>query len=62
MAEQAEVVAGGGEHGIDTVAVAAFEIVAAQAVIVFEMTNHRLDGSTPSHLASNGLGDTPDLA
>jgi hypothetical protein len=28
-AEQAEVVAGGGEHGIDVVAVAAFEIPAS---------------------------------
>ncbi len=44
-AEQAEVVGGGGEHGIGTVAVAAFEMVAAQAVIVFEMADDRLDGA-----------------
>jgi hypothetical protein len=44
------------------VAVAAFAIIAAQAVIVFEMADDRLDGGSPSHLAADGLGHMPDLA
>jgi len=42
--EQAEVVARGGEHGVDAVAVAAREMVAARPVAVLEMADHRLDG------------------
>src|SRR6478672_9900395 len=34
-------VAGGGEHGVDAVAVAALEMVAAHSVVVLEMADHR---------------------
>lgn len=52
--EQAEVVAGGGEHGVDAVAVAALEMVAAHPVAVLEMADHGLDGSATPHLAADG--------
>jgi hypothetical protein len=49
LAEQPEVVAGGGEHGVDAVAVASLEMVAARPVVVLEMADYRLDGgATPN--------------
>jgi hypothetical protein len=42
-AQQAEVVAGGGEHGVDAVAVAALEVIAAHAVLGLDVPNDRLD-------------------
>src|SRR6266567_613700 len=60
--EQAEVVAGSGEHGVDAVAIAALEIVATHAVIALQVANDGFDGGATAHLAANGLGDTPDLA
>ena len=62
MAEQAEVVAGGGENGVDAVAVAALEMVATHSVVVLEMADHRLDGGTTPHLAADGFGDAANLA
>lgn len=60
--EQAEVVAGGGEHGVDAVAVAALEMVTAHSVVVLEMADHRLDGGATPHLATDRFGDTANLA
>jgi hypothetical protein len=37
--EQAEVGAGSGEHGVDAIAIATGEIVAAHAVILLEVTD-----------------------
>src|ERR1700722_10522433 len=37
-------------------------MVATHAVVVLEMADHGLDGRSATHLASDGLGDTPDLA
>jgi hypothetical protein len=51
-----------GEHGIDAVAIAAREIVAAHAVILLEVADDGFDGGASAHLAADGLGDTPDLA
>jgi hypothetical protein len=59
-AEQAEVVAGGGEYGIDAVAVAAFEIVAVHAVLGLDMADDRLHRGAALHLAADGSGDAPD--
>ena len=42
--EQAEVAAGGGEHGVDALAVATVEATAVDAVLGLEMADHRLDG------------------
>src|SRR5262249_18505788 len=47
--EQAEVVAGSGEHGIDAVAIAAREIVAAHAVILLEVADGGFDGGATAH-------------
>jgi hypothetical protein len=58
--EQAEVEAGGCEHGIDPVAISAFEIVATHPMIVLEMADHGLDGGATAHLATDGFGDPAD--
>ena len=60
--EEAEVVAGGGEHGIDAIAVAPFEIIAAHAVLGLDVADDRLDRGAPLHLAADRGGDAPDLA
>src|SRR5215469_18723710 len=60
--EQTEVVAGGGEHGIDTVAAAAFEIIAAHPVLGLDMPNDRLDSGAATHLAADRGGDAAHLA
>ena len=41
--EQAEVVTGGGEDGIDAIAVAAHGVIASHRVLGFDMTDDRLD-------------------
>jgi hypothetical protein len=46
-----EVVADGGEHGVDGVAGAVSEMIAAHAVLGLEMSDHRLDGGTSPELA-----------
>jgi hypothetical protein len=45
--EEAEVVAGGGEHGVDAVAVASLEIIAVHAVLGLEVVDHWLDRGAP---------------
>ena len=49
--EEREVVSGGGQHGVDGVAVFAGEIVAVHAVLGLEMADDRLDGRAPPHVA-----------
>src|SRR5215510_468024 len=56
--EQAEVVAGSGEHGVDAIAIAAGEIVAAHAVILLEVADDGFDGGAPAHLAADGRRET----
>jgi len=41
--------------------VAALEVVVAHAVVVLEVVYDGLDGGAAMHLATNGLGDAPDL-
>jgi hypothetical protein len=60
--EAAEVVAGGGEHDIDGIAARVGEIVAAHAVVIFEMSDHRLDGGAALELALDLRGDATLLA
>src|SRR5260370_42555246 len=60
--EQVEVEAGGGEHGVGAIAVAALEVVAAHAVVVLDVADHGLDGGAAAHLAADGFGDAADLA
>lgn len=50
-----EVEAGGGKDGVDSVAGAALEVVAAHAVFGLEVTDHRLDRGAALHLAADGL-------
>lgn len=53
-------VAGGGEDGIDGVALVMPEVIAAHSMFGFEMADDRLDGGSPSQLASD-LGCHPPL-
>ena len=59
--EQAEVVAGRGEDGVDAVADAAFEIVAVHAVLGLDVADDGLDSRTTLHLAPDGSRDAADL-
>ena len=56
------VVSGGGENGVNAVAISALQIVATHPMIVLEMADHGLDGSSASHLAANDFCDAADLA
>jgi hypothetical protein len=44
--EQSEVVAGGGEDGVDAIALWSLEIVTAHAELGLEMADDRLDGGS----------------
>src|SRR5215471_10205782 len=57
-----EVVAGGGEHGIDAVAVTALEMIAAHTVLGLHVADDRLDRGTTFHLAADRSGDAAYLA
>ncbi len=46
-----EVITDGGEHGVDGIAGAVSEMIAAHAVLGLEMANDRLDGGPPLELA-----------
>ena len=59
--EQGEVVAGSSEYGINAIAVGAFDIIAAHAVLGLEMADDRLDGGSATHLAPEGCSDPADL-
>src|SRR6201989_70854 len=59
--EQAEVVAGRGEDGVDAVADAAFEIVAVHAVLGLDVADDGLDSRTTLHLAPDGSRDAAEL-
>jgi hypothetical protein len=60
--QQAEVVSNGGEDGVCGIAGLMGEIVAAHAVLGFEMSDDRLDGGASSQLALDDLGDAALLA
>ena len=57
-----EVESGGGEDGIDPIAVLSLEIIAAHAVLGLEMADNGLDRRPSLHLALDGGGGTSDLA
>ena len=48
--EEREVAAGGGEDGVDGIAVGMGEVIAADAVLGLDVADHRLCGRTPPHL------------
>src|SRR5215831_5215211 len=60
--EKSEVVAGGGEHGVDAVAVTALEMIAAHTVLGLHVADDRLDRGTTFHLAADRSGDAAYLA
>src|SRR5947207_4669028 len=60
--EEAKVVADGGEHSIDAVAVAPLEIIAAHAVLGLGMADDRFDGGAAPHLATDRFRDPAHLA
>jgi hypothetical protein len=60
--EQTEVVAGRGEHGVDPIAVAPFEIIAPHPVLGLDVPNDRFDGGAAAHLAADRGGDAAYLA
>src|SRR5262249_48580165 len=49
--EAAEVIAGGGEHGIGGVAAGVGEVISAHAVVLLEMADDGLDGGPPFEFA-----------
>jgi hypothetical protein len=55
--QEAEVVADGGEYGVDGVASAMGKVIAAHAVLGLEMTDHRFDGGASFHVALDLRGD-----
>jgi len=59
--DEAEVVACGGEDGVDGIAVAVGEVIAVHAVSVLEMTDDRFDGGAAFHEAFDGRGDAAFL-
>src|SRR5256714_5154750 len=60
--EEAKVVAGGGEHSIDAVAVAPLQIIAPHAVLGLGMADDRFDGGAAPHLATDRFRDPAHLA
>jgi hypothetical protein len=60
--EEAEVEAGGGEHGVDAVALTSLQVITVHAVLGFHVTDHRLNGGAALHLAVDGGGNATDLA
>ena len=54
--------AGSGEHGIASVAVASFEVIASHPVFGLHMPNDRLNRGTTTHLAADWRGDVLHLA
>ena len=53
---------GGGENGVNAVPISALEIIATHSMVVLEVADHGLDGSSASHLAANDFCDAADLA
>lgn len=60
--QEREVVAGGGQDGVDGVARLAGEVVAAHPLPGPDVANHRLDRVAAAHLALDGRGDAAFLA
>ena len=56
-----EVVAGGGEDGVDRVALLACEVIAAHPMLAFGVADDRLDGRAAAQLAFDLVGDAPLL-
>lgn len=53
-AEEAEVVTGAGEDGVDGITVDAEQEVPPEMTICLHVADHRFDGGTPAQLAADG--------
>jgi hypothetical protein len=60
--EAAEVVANGGEHGVDGIAADMGEVIAAHAMVLLEMADHGRDGGASFELALDLRREAPLLA
>lgn len=60
--QEGEVVAGGGQDGIDGVALPAGEVVAAHPMLGLDVADDGLDGGAAAHLARDGRDDAAFLA
>lgn len=60
--QEGEVVAGGGQDGVEGVALLAGEVVAGHSVFALDMADDGLDRRPPPHLALDGWGDAALLA
>ena len=60
--QAAEIAAGGGEHGVDGVAVRSLEIISVHAVVGFRVTDDRFDRRASAKVAFDGVGDAAPLA
>ncbi|OBQ84890.1 hypothetical protein A9K71_21275 [Mesorhizobium sp. WSM3873] len=60
--QEGEVVAGGGQDGVEGVALLAGEVVAAHSVFALDVADDGLDRRPPPHLALDGWGDAALLA
>lgn len=58
--QEGEVVSGGGQHGVEGVALPA--VVAAHPMLGLDVADDGLDGGGASHLALDGWGDAAFLA
>ena len=55
--KEPEVVAGGGENGIDRVAMRAQQAIALYQTVALQVPNHGLDGVAPAQLSPDRGGD-----
>ena len=60
LEDEGEVVSGGGEDGVDCIALGVGEVVATHSVLVLDVADDRLDGGAASQLAFD-LGRHPAL-
>lgn len=60
--QEGEVVAGGGQDGVEGGALLAGEVVAAHSVFALDVADDGLDRRPPPHLALDGWGDAALLA
>ncbi len=60
--QESEILPGGGQDGVDGVALAVCEVVSAHSMLGFEVSDDRLDGGAASELSFDLIGDASLLA
>jgi hypothetical protein len=56
LEQEAEVVAGAGEDGVDTVSVLALEVIAVEQAVILHVADNGFDSGSPSQVAADGFG------